>query len=561
MGENTTHFLKLENIPNSTHQPVCLPTDSQESHFPPGRPIVAAMESVTTGFSQYIDLYLQPIVKQLPSYIRDGSHLLELLASYKWEPSYLWLSLDVTSLYTSIPHSFGLLALEFFLAQDPFINPRQAAFILEATNFCLTHNYFDFNGDFYLQTKGTAMGANFAPSYANLAMGYWEKNFIIQNNPHCANIVFFGRYIDDIIIIWDGPVDLVSLFVQHCNSNPYGLSFTHVVDPTNLAFLDLDLGHLDNMIIAKKHIKPTAGNSYLHYRSCHYPKWTQNIPKGQFCRLRQNCTLDSDYDTMSIQLKKKFADKDYPKDLVDQACNYYAKGKPAKKDKEITDHSTRFITTFNFQYKKMENILKKHWSILLQDPLLKTSLPLIPRITYRKAPSLKNRIAPSKLPIDKPISNPTTLIPLVGMYQCKKARCKTCMFVEHGKKSFLSKGRIYTLEQFYNCSSNFVVYGLTCPCGLIYVGRTICPLRQRFGQHRRLIEGGKDKHSVPRHFAECHNKSTTGLSVWVIEQIPKHMSEAERFKKLCARETFWIYCLDVLSPGGLNEGIEISTVL
>lgn len=108
------------------------------------------MDSVTTGFSLYIDQYLQPIVRQLQSYIRDGTHLLELLSPYRWEPTYVQLSLDVNSLYTSIPHSFGLMALEHFLAQDPLINPPQAAFILEATTFCLTHNYFYFNEDFYI---------------------------------------------------------------------------------------------------------------------------------------------------------------------------------------------------------------------------------------------------------------------------------------------------------------------------------------------------------------------------------------------------------------------------
>lgn len=84
----------------------------------------------TTGLSLYIDQFFQPIVHQLQSYI---THLLELLSAYKWEPNYVWLSLDVNSLYTSIPHSFGLLALEHFLAKDPCINPRQASFILDAT--------------------------------------------------------------------------------------------------------------------------------------------------------------------------------------------------------------------------------------------------------------------------------------------------------------------------------------------------------------------------------------------------------------------------------------------
>lgn len=93
----------------------------------PSRPIVAAMDSITTSFSLYIDQFLQPIEHQLQSYIHDGTHLLEPLSPYRWEPTYVWLSLDVNSLYTYIPHSFGLMALEQFLVMDPIINPRQAS--------------------------------------------------------------------------------------------------------------------------------------------------------------------------------------------------------------------------------------------------------------------------------------------------------------------------------------------------------------------------------------------------------------------------------------------------
>lgn len=141
------------------------------------------------------------------------------------------------------------------------------------------HNYFAFSGDFYLQQQVTAMGANFAPSYANLAMGFWENQHIYKNNPFSANIVFFGRYIDDLIIIWDGTPNLITSFVQHCNDNTYGLSFTFVTSLNTMAFLDLELGHDGQTIYAKNYVKPTAGKSYLHYKSCHYSKWIQNNPK------------------------------------------------------------------------------------------------------------------------------------------------------------------------------------------------------------------------------------------------------------------------------------------
>lgn len=96
-------------------------------------------------------------------------------------------------------------------------------------------------------------------------MGLWENNFFYKNNPFAANIIFFGRYIDDLIIIWDGDIDLITPFIQHCNTNPYGLSFTSATDSATIAFLDLELGHDGSTITSKNYTKPTAGNSYLHF--------------------------------------------------------------------------------------------------------------------------------------------------------------------------------------------------------------------------------------------------------------------------------------------------------
>lgn len=106
---------------------------------------MAAPESITSPFSQYIDQFLQPFAQSLPSYVRDGVHLLELLKYYTWESTYMWASLDINSLYTSIPHSIGLQAATQFLMEDPTLNPRQAQFVVEATEFCLTHNYLQFD--------------------------------------------------------------------------------------------------------------------------------------------------------------------------------------------------------------------------------------------------------------------------------------------------------------------------------------------------------------------------------------------------------------------------------
>lgn len=160
-----------------------------------------------------------------------------------------------------------------------------------------------------------------------------------------------------------------------------------------------------------------------------------------------------------------------------------------------------------------------------------------------------------------PLIQSPCLIPLVGMYQCHKKLCLTCKHVNHSQKECKIKGKTYQLSSFFNCSTEFVVYCLICPCGLHYVGRTIRTLRKRFGEHRRLIEAGDDLHSVPLHFLKKLDHSFSGLRVWIIESISGALPLEERFKRLCQRETYWIYILNFLAPGGLIEGIEVSGLI
>lgn len=147
------------------------------------------------------------------------------------------------------------------------------------------------------------------------------------------------------------------------------------------------------------------------------------------------------------------------------------------------------------------------------------------------------------------------------MYRCNKALCLTCPHVAHGKRTFSTNGNQYTLKSFFKCSTTYVVYCISCPYGLLYVGRTIRTLRARFGDHRRAVQANNPQYSTARHFTTHHQQNISDLNVWIIESIPDHFSSAERFQCLCRQETFWIYTLNSMTPNGLNEEIEINTVI
>ena len=81
----------------------------------PGRRIVSVCSCPTELISSYLDKIMAPIVKTLPSYIKDSQHALEIFRDFSFlDQNKLILTMDITSLYTVIPNDEGLRALKHF---------------------------------------------------------------------------------------------------------------------------------------------------------------------------------------------------------------------------------------------------------------------------------------------------------------------------------------------------------------------------------------------------------------------------------------------------------------
>ena len=84
--------------------------------FPPGRPIVSGIVTLTENISGFIDSILQRLMLFIPGYIKDTTEFINKLARIKIIPSdVLLVTMDVTSLYTNIPHVDGVDACSKFL--------------------------------------------------------------------------------------------------------------------------------------------------------------------------------------------------------------------------------------------------------------------------------------------------------------------------------------------------------------------------------------------------------------------------------------------------------------
>ncbi len=80
----------------------------------------------------------------------------------------LFVTFDVESLYTNIPHEGGIEAMEFFLG-DPHQNKNPSANCIKTLAKLVLTIFFRYKDDFFLQIKGSTM----APNYANLYVGFF----------------------------------------------------------------------------------------------------------------------------------------------------------------------------------------------------------------------------------------------------------------------------------------------------------------------------------------------------------------------------------------------------
>nr|XP_048688123.1 uncharacterized protein LOC125627729 [Caretta caretta] len=177
----------------------------------PGLPIISGIGTLTAGLSGYVDSLLRPYATGTPSYLRDTTDFLRKLQSIGDLPDNTILAtMDVDALYTNIPHKDGLQAVK-----NTIPNNVTANLVAELCDFVLTHNYFTFGDNVYLQISSTAMGTRMAPQYANIFMADLEQRFL-SSRP--VTPLFYLHYIDDIFIIWTHRKEALEKFHHDFNN-------------------------------------------------------------------------------------------------------------------------------------------------------------------------------------------------------------------------------------------------------------------------------------------------------------------------------------------------------
>lgn len=530
--------------------------------FPAGRPIVSSNGSLTEPLSTFIDAHIRPLVEGLPSYLRDTGHFIDTITGIDLkEDDILLVTMDVTSLYTNIPHDIGLIALESFLDTRLDCSPP-TSFLRDMAKLVLTKNYFLFNNDYFLQVRGTAMGATFAPDYANLFMGFLERKHIHTNNPFADNIILYKRYIDDLFLIWRGTEAELSNFHCYMNNLVDSINFSLEYDSNKIHFLDTWAVRDTNRLYTTLYRKPTDKNSCLHAKSFHPEPSKKGLPYSQFLRIRRICLKDEDFHTESLKMRNDFIKRGYPKQCLDDAL---------ARAKATSDHNSQprdrlkrsdppliCCTTYTPLSHQIKTIVTKHWHVLQADTKCAELFPRLPLFTYSRSANLKDKLVHSDT-FDKSHRPRERLDDMTGFFPCRN--CTSCNNVHKcNTLTSFSTGKKYDIRKFITCNSINVVYVLYCPCGLQYTGCTRRQLRIRINEHRSAINRKDAKSPVARHFTET-NHTVSDLKWIGIDRVFSTRRRGCTPQALLQCEAKWIFYLKTLHPKGLNDDFDLSCFL
>ena len=147
------------------------------------------------------------------------------------------MTLDVTSLYSNIPHNDGIKACEHFLNSKPSNGGISTESLCELISTVLTKNHFRFDSDYNLQIMGCAMDTKMAPNYTSLFKGKFEDKL---NQYHHQPLIWL-RFLDDIVLIWEYSEDGLLDFKKYLNSAHPSIKLTYQYSTEKATFLDVGI--------------------------------------------------------------------------------------------------------------------------------------------------------------------------------------------------------------------------------------------------------------------------------------------------------------------------------
>ena len=218
--------------------------------------------------------------------------------------------MDVTSLFTNIPHQDGIQACGVVWEERKIKDPPIQTLIRRVT-LILKCNNFELNGKHYLKVQGTVMGTKMASAYASsIFTGRLEGQLLrsVTLRPFS-----WLRFIDNVDIKWSHGREIWRL------SSTRPITSTQEISNEQHVFLHSKFRLLGDAISADLYTKPTDTHQYLVPTSCHSNHCCKHVPYGLALRLKRICFDSDTFESSARELPNHLCKRGYQKQAISLA--------------------------------------------------------------------------------------------------------------------------------------------------------------------------------------------------------------------------------------------------
>ncbi|CAJ0930580.1 unnamed protein product [Ranitomeya imitator] len=231
-------------------------------------------------------------------------------------------------------------------------------------------------------------------------------------------------------------------------------------------------------------------------------------------RVRRMVSCDTLIDRCLDEMCGKFIARGYPRaSLMDFKRRPLDKSRDdLLRPKELVMEIKRapFVTSYNGLSKRISG---EHWPLLIKDQGNIEEFKMPPLFSYRRNINLKDELVKSDVGSSKrDLQSTLSCLSLVITLVLAVLVAGNHFFHPPSEKR-------YNICKRYTCTRSYVIYVISCHCGLLYVGETTMEVKARISKHRSTIRMALIDLPVLRHFKE-KGHLVTQLQFRVINDVP-----------------------------------------
>ena len=225
-------------------------------------------------------------------------------------------SFDGEALYINVPIEDALVIIKELLENDETLSdrtPLSPKNVLDLLEFLVRTTFFIFNGTYYQQTEGVAMGG---PPSSIVPEIYMQATETTASTTTSHPPKVWEHHIDDVFSIIRNSN--LHDFFQHINSLHPKTKFTmETIQNSQLPFLDTFIQrNSDNTISVRVYRKLTHTDQYLKFTSHHLTRAKKSVIISLFNRAKNIISNPSDQEKEENHLTAVLQANGYPKKFI-----------------------------------------------------------------------------------------------------------------------------------------------------------------------------------------------------------------------------------------------------